>query len=537
MMSYVLVTMTLAVGQVQAGAPTAPPAQYYAQGGTALSPNGSPSPTTQPAAPDSANGKDASATEKNGGTEAKDDPSSEAAKEEAGRTFLRRFIKANCDAWKDKDWPPQDEPEKPRRHPPEPWSSPPFPTHEYQGYPLIGVPPESHDYPLMKALEGTRTGDWLKDHKIEIYGWVTASGNWSTAQASNSPASYWLVPNRYELDQAIIRVERQLDSVQQDHIDWGFRSSYLYGIDYRYMTAGGWFSDQLLLNNRLYGFDPTEQYVDVYFPGITQGMILRVGRWIACPDIETQFAPDNYLASHSTLFTFDTYTQTGFMLTFKMSDQWILQAGLNSGNDMAFWYKGAVPCGYFGARWVSKDNNDSIYTVLNQINGAKFRHFTERDQPSGHDNFNYLVSTWEHKFTKDGSIHTATEAYFMWQRDAELGGTPSLGPVQSFGGGGGDGALIPGTSLAYGVLNYTEFAISKKDYICVRNEWWKDEKGMRSGFPGVYTSHTIGLSHNFNSLFQIRPEIGYYRNWTNGAFDLGAKKGITIYGFDMTYRF
>jgi hypothetical protein len=77
----------------------------------------------------------------------------------------------------------------------------------------------------------------------------------------------------------------------------------------------------------------------------------------------------------------------------------------------------------------------------------------------------------------------------------------------------------------------------KKDYICVRNEWWKDERGMRSGFPGVYSSHTIGLSHNFNSLFQIRPEIGYYRNWTNNSFDLGTKKGITIYGFDMTYRF
>src|SRR4029077_6816617 len=98
---------------------------------------------------------------------------------------------ANVDAFKDKDWPPENEPEKPRRHPPEPWSSPPFPTHEYQGYPLVGVPPESHDYPLMKALDGTKTGDWLKDHKIEIYGWVTASGNWSTAQNSNSPASYW----------------------------------------------------------------------------------------------------------------------------------------------------------------------------------------------------------------------------------------------------------------------------------------------------------------------------------------------------------
>ena len=53
----------------------------------------------------------------------------------------------------------------------------------------------------------------------------------------------------------------------------------------------------------------------MYIPWVAQGLIVRVGRWIACPDIETQFAPDNYMGSHSLLFTFDTYTQTGIMAT------------------------------------------------------------------------------------------------------------------------------------------------------------------------------------------------------------------------------
>lgn len=71
----------------------------------------------------------------------------------------------------------------------------------------------------------------------------------------------------------------------------------------------------------------------------------------------------------------------------------------------------------------------------------------------------------------------------------------------------------------------------------MRNEWWKDEDGERSGFPGVYTSHTIGLTYNFTEVFQVRPEIGYFRNWTEPAFDLGTKNGIWIYGFDATLRF
>jgi hypothetical protein len=349
------------------------------------------------------------------------------------------------------------------------------------------------------------------------------------------PDSYWIVPNKPVLDQAILRFERLPDTVQTDHIDWGFRSTILYGIDYRYMTAGGWFSDQLLKHNFLYGADPTEQYIDVYIPKVAQGLIVRVGRWIACPDIETQFAPDNYLGTHSILFTFDTYTQTGIMLNLLLNEQWFVQGAIEAGTDMAPWYKGAIPTGMFGVRWVSLDNNDSVYTCLNNINQAKFRHFFDDGQPSGHDNFNYIVSTWQHRFNP--YIHTKTEAYFMWQFDAVKGGTPSIGPAKPFGGGGGIGAPIPGASLTYGTVNYTIFQTSRKGYITVRNEYWRDEQGERSGFAGVYTSNTIGYAHYITPDILVRPEIGFYRNWTQNAFDLGTRHNMLLTGFDVTLRF
>ena len=47
----------------------------------------------------------------------------------------------------------------------------------------------------------------------------------------------------------------------------------------------------------------------------------------------------------------------------------------------------------------------------------------------------------------------------------------------------------------------------------------------------------IGLTYNLNSVFQVRPEIGYYRNWNVPAFDNGARQNQVLYGFDMTYRF
>jgi hypothetical protein len=457
---------------------------------------------------------------------------------EAPGGFCKRLIKAYRDEFnppEKKNGDPEPAPEPPRRALPAPFESPPFPSGEYQGYPLVGVPPDSSVYPLMKAIYGGPFGDEIKESRVKAYGWINTSGNWSTAKNSNTPDSYWIVPNRYELDQLVFRLERQVDTVQTDHIDVGFRSTLVYGMDYRFITAGGWFSDQLLEHNLLYGFDPTEQYIDVYFPGVAQGLIMRVGRWIACPDIETQFAPDNYMGTHSILFTFDTYTQTGVMATVMLNEQWTVQAGINAGNDMAPWYKGAIPCGMFGVRWVAKGNNDSVYAVLNQINNAKFRHFIEDGQPAGHDNFNYPVVTWQHKCSE--RVHTKTEAYYMWQRDAELGGTPSIGPLKPFGGGGGDGVLLPGLSRAYGTVNYTMYELNKKSFLTFRNEWWRDERGMRSGFPGTYTSHAIGLTYNFNSVFQLRPEIGYYRNWNEQAFDLGKSRGMWLYGFDMTVRF
>jgi hypothetical protein len=161
-----------------------------------------------------------------------------------------------------KEQPASNEPDPPRRAMPSPLDSPPFPSSEYQGYPLIGVPYNTKEWPLQKALEGTWLGDLLKKNRIYTYGWVTAAGNWSSSKNSNLPESYWLVPNEPFLDQVIFRIERPVD-VQTDHIDVGFRSTFLYGGDYRFITAGGWLSEQLLHHDQLYGFiDPRGRDLD-----------------------------------------------------------------------------------------------------------------------------------------------------------------------------------------------------------------------------------------------------------------------------------
>ena len=169
----------------------------------------------------------------------------------------------------------------------------------------------------MVAIANTGLGHAMSDAHVQVYGWVNVGGNISTNSVKpggNAPAAYDYTPNTVQLDQAVVYVERLADTTQNDHFDWGFRFSTLYGENYRYTTAYGLFSNQLLNKNAVYGIDFPMVYVDLYFP-VMQGMDVRVGRFISIPDIEAQLAPNNYTYVHSLTYTFDNYTNTGVEVT------------------------------------------------------------------------------------------------------------------------------------------------------------------------------------------------------------------------------
>src|ERR1700734_2592532 len=172
-----------------------------------------------------------------------------------------------------------------RRGLPSPLDSPPFPNSDwsYGGSPVIGEP-DSNSYPLMTAINQARS-------RTKIYGWVDPTLNFSTSSQSNAPEANDVYSNRFEMNQFVLYAERLPDSVQRDHIDWGYPLTALYGTDYRYALAKGYLSGQLLNDHHQYGFDPTLEYVDVYIPEVAQGMNLRLGRFISVPGIEAQLAP------------------------------------------------------------------------------------------------------------------------------------------------------------------------------------------------------------------------------------------------------
>jgi hypothetical protein len=396
-----------------------------------------------------------------------------------------------------------------------PFDSPPFPSAEWQlggvAYP-IGVPNLNSQYPLEKAMACTKVGNWMQRNRIEVYGWINPSGNLSTSDNSNYPVSYATRPNRVEFNQFLFRIERLPDTVQTDHVDWGMHIDLLYGYDYHFTTAKGVFSNQLLnnpkpnepLNGKIYGVDPMLFYGDIYFPQVAQGMDVRIGRWLSLPDIEAQFSPNNYLVTHSILYTVDPYTQMGVMTTTKLSDQWTVQLGVNGGNDTAVWNHSARPTLQACVRWVSADNNDMLYPCANSVNGSDYNY----------NNVQMYVMTWGHRFTK--SVHMLTESYYMYGRNI-----PGFGPD------GTPGVVasspVPGQAGEYGIVNYLNFELDSRNMMSFRNEFYNDQKGQRTGFATRYTSHTLGMTHWVSQDLEIRPELRYDHSYDVDAYDKGDK--------------
>jgi hypothetical protein len=425
--------------------------------------------------------------------------------------------------------PPDPNAPNPRRIPPAPFDSPPFPSGDWQigGTPIIGDPGELPPYPLMQAIYDGPGGQAWKDSKFQIYGWVNFSGNISTSHPSNTsqngnfPLIYDERPNRMELNQFVLYLERLPDENQTDHIDWGFRISFLYGLDYRFTISRGLFSDQLLKHNSYSGFDMPMVYLDLYIPFVFEGMNVRIGRIISEPDIEAQLAPNNLMATHSLLYGFDNYTQTGIFTTTKINDQWTIQAGISDGTDVALWQKdpGRQVTGTVMVQWTSPNQMDSIYAGDNNFNNGKF----------GYNNLQQIVGTWTHKF--NDKIYTATEAWYMYMEDAIDHPTSEV-PFQS--------VSFParnGYATEWAVLNYTMYRIAPSAFFTVRNEYFKDKVGSRTGFATDYSEHSIGITWWPDKLITIRPELRYDHSYAARAYDNGTRHNQLVFTTDVIFHY
>jgi hypothetical protein len=442
---------------------------------------------------------------------------------------------------------------------PAPVTSPPYPFTEYSygGTTLMGVNrPNSVDSPLMVAIADTGLGQWLNKAHIQAYGWVDVGGNLSssTVHMGNAPAAYAYDPNTVLLNQVVLYVERTPDTVQDDHVDWGFRVSGIYGSDYHYTASRGFLVDQgLFQKNKVNGYDMPMIYAELFIPKIAQGLMLRIGRYISLPDIEAQLAPNNYMYTHSLTYTFDNYTNEGIQATLAATKNLFLQFGISAGSDTALWNAGqSIPniflqqnpggydplfpnatfkrdpgakLSYTGCiRYQTDSARDNIYICADAINSGTW----------GYNNLQWFGMTYYHKFSD--KFHVAFEAYTLSQKNVinlnnpamyavfEGGGTPFSPQFYPFNGPGGaqcdSTTAVSCTARVATELSYWNWQISPLNNLSFREEFYNDEEGQRTGVKTRYYDVGIGLQHWFSPQIEVRPELVYYRSIDAPAFNI-----------------
>ena len=420
------------------------------------------------------------------------------------------------------DWRPDSSaapaPAPPRRGAPSPLDSPPFPSSDwsYGGSPVIGEP-DTQSYPLMSAINGARS-------RVKVYGWIDPSVNGSTSSHTNAPEANDYVSNHLELSQLVLYVERLPDTVQRNHVDWGFHLTALYGTDYRYTTDKGYLSFQLIDDHHQYGFDPALEYVDLYFPRVGQGMNVRVGRFISIPGIEAQLSPNNYIFSHSLLYSVDPFTDTGILATIKLSDQWLVQLGLTASHDVAPWTADAKPSGDLCLSYTTRSVDDNFYACANGINDAKY----------AFNNLQQYDLTWYHKFSK--SVHIATEGYFMYQRDVPAVNGP-VAPEKNTNAAYCTAGALRCTAPVYAIADYVQKELSPHDYLSFRTDFLNDKKGQRTGYQTRYSENTLSWNHWFGSTVQLRPELRFDHAWDQPGYDDGRHSNQFTAASDLIVHF
>jgi hypothetical protein len=469
-----------------------------------------------------------------------------------GQDPWTRFINYYKLEW-GRDAPPADPSAPPSRRsywPTTPQSTPPYPFTEwpYGGTQNLGVTrPNSADSPLMMAIANTPVGKWMADGNMQIYGWVNAGCNISTngtRPGGNFPISYAYTPNTCTNDQDVLYFERVPDTVQKDHVDWGFRLSAIWGENYRYTYSYGVQGYQLNGHNLTNGFDYPMMYYEMFLPQIAEGTLIRAGRYISVPDIEAQLAPNNYMYTHSLTYAWDNYTNVGVQSTTAITKNWFLQFGVSIGTEAQFWHvgekmvnpfpnplfpestmevdPGAKPSFETGIRWQSDSGYDTIYAVSDAANNGNW----------GYNNLQWNGLTWYHKFNEQW--HFSWELY--WQHQNRVLNLANGFGQEIIANGGEPFAHLnfnaPDAGIcfkeaasawcdtnSYATVMYIGYKIGPLDDITFRPEYFDDPQGQRTGTPTRIIDGSIGWQHWFSPQIEIRPEVDYYYSVDKPAFN------------------
>lgn len=331
----------------------------------------------------------------------------------------------------------------------------------------------------------------------------------SPRNRTNGPVTFNDRSNDYQLNQLYMRLVRDVDS-EGCVWDVGGRMDLLYGTDSIYVTARGLeVRDDLSpkWNAQRYGLAMPQCYMEVYSPW-GNGLSMKLGHFYSILGYESVEAPKNFFYSHSYLFQYEPFTETGFLGETRLGD-FTIQAGMTRGFNN--WEDNNNDMGFLGGiNWASRNRRTKIALCVDAA----------REQADPSTNVSSVYSlVFQQKLGRSWEC--------VLQHD--YGSEPGAGIDRS-------------TAKWYGLDTYLFYTINDRWKAGTRFEWFRDEGGSR--VPGANrTADYFGLSSGVNwtpsDRLIVRSELRW--DWTGTAgynpFGDGTRSNQVLLNCDVIVRF
>jgi hypothetical protein len=348
------------------------------------------------------------------------------------------------------------------------------------------APPER--WFLEKTLAGIPAFKTLGENGWRIYGWTQGSYNVSTANRSNLPVPFIDRADTFSLMQNWLHVEKTIDTSKKEYQVGGAVDVIMPGTDTRLTLSRGMFDGQ---NRRgvLYGFDVFQAYVDLFSPNVgPQGTTFRVGKFATHCEYEVVQGISNPFLSRSYLFQYNPFTHTGVNAITPLNDNWTMANGIVLGSDN--FIDPASRVTYIGQlKWAPKDGKTSILFNAVVTNPS----FDVAEAFAFYNVYNLQLT---HKFTDKLT-------YVMDGTVSHITNVPGIGNADW-----------------YGFAHYLLYQATDKLAVNTRVELFNDTQGFRTGFSGLYTEVTTGLTWKPQPWLYVMPEVRYdHHNGGVGPFE------------------
>lgn len=359
---------------------------------------------------------------------------------------------------------------------------------------------------LMKCLQGSGPGLALDTERVKIYGWTEGSYTASSDRQFNLPMGFNYVANDFLLQQNWLRIDRPVVTSGTTEPTYGFRNDWILpGSDYLFTLPRGIFNEQLTGSHgrpNRYGVDPIQFYGEAYYPTVARGLDIKVGRIFCQYGVEANDAISNQLCSHAYTFIYDPFTHTGVMGLLKFTDAWSVQAGMMLGSDI-FIDPADEPTGMGSVKWAPPNGRDSVlFSFI--VGPGRFNQERHFHNPEIFD----LVYT----HTINARLNYSYENLFGFTTNV-----PDIGDAEWF-----------------GIVNYLTYTLTPRLSGTSRLEFFDDVQGQRTGFKGLYTAITTGLSFRPRKSVIFRPELRFDYNDESRPFE--GKHGLFTATSDLILR-